>query len=119
MLRRPFDTPRLRGLCAVFTLLPTLTVAAEEPVPELPTITIRGVMPEDPRLTPGAASVLKADQIETLRPYSLHDAFDFVPGVRTIDDDVLGRRAGIGIRGAPSRRSRKVLLLEDGTPINL
>jgi len=41
-----------------------------------------------------------------------------VPGVRTIDDDTAGRRSGIGIRGAPPRRSRKTLLLEDGTPIN-
>jgi Fe(3+) dicitrate transport protein len=56
--------------------------------------------------------------MERLRPYTLHDAFDFVPGVRTIDDDALGRRSGIGIRGAPPRRSRKTLLLEDGTPIN-
>lgn len=46
------------------------------------------------------------------------DALDFAPGVHTIYDDVLGRRSGIGIRGAPSRRSRKVLLLEDGVPIN-
>src|SRR5690606_10021086 len=43
---------------------------------------------------------------------------DFVPGVRTINDDALGRRSAIGIRGAPPRRSRKTLLLEDGTPIN-
>jgi len=67
---------------------------------------------------PGAATVFTADEIEELRPYTLHDAFDFVPGVRTIDDDVLGRRSGIGIRGAQPRRSRKVLLLEDGVPIN-
>ncbi len=31
---------------------------------------------------------------------------------------MLGRRAGIGFHGAPARRSRKTLLLEDGVPIN-
>jgi len=109
---------RLCGLLATIVVAPTALAVDDDTTANIPNITIRGVMPEDPRLTPGAASVLKAETIETLRPYSLHDAFNFVPGVRTIDDDVLGRRAGIGIRGAPSRRSRKTLLLEDGTPIN-
>ena len=84
----------------------------------LPNITVYGIVPEDINNTPGAATRLTGEQIEAFRPYTLHDALDFSPGVRTIDDDVLGRRSGIGIRGAPSRRSRKTLLLEDGAPIN-
>ncbi|MEX2469279.1 MAG: TonB-dependent receptor, partial [Pseudohongiellaceae bacterium] len=60
----------------------------------------------------------RAEEIAAWRPYTLHDALSFIPGVRTIDDDVLGRRSAIGVRGAPPRRSRKTLLLEDGTPIN-
>jgi Fe(3+) dicitrate transport protein len=72
----------------------------------------------DGRDTPGAASVLTEQAIRALRPHTLHDALRFVPGVRALDDDVLGRRAGIAIRGAPTRRSRKTLLLEDGIPIN-
>ncbi len=86
--------------------------------PGITTIDVRGILPSQLRFAPGAASSLSAQEIATLRPFTLHDAFDFIPGVRTIDDDVLGRRSGIGIRAAPSRRSRKVLLLEDGTPIN-
>lgn len=84
----------------------------------LPNITVYGIVPEDINNTPGAATRLTDEQMEAFRPYTLHDALDFTPGVRTIDDDVLGRRSGIGIRGAPSRRSRKTLLLEDGAPIN-
>lgn len=84
----------------------------------LPSIDIRVLVPEDIRYAPGAATKLTADEITELRPYTLHDALDAVPGVRTIDDDALGLRSGIGIRGAPPRRSRKTLLLEDGTPIN-
>ncbi|MEP4393632.1 TonB-dependent receptor plug domain-containing protein, partial [Marinobacter sp.] len=79
---------------------------------------VRSLVPTSVEGMPGAASVLTRDQIDVYKPYTLHDALDFVPGVRTIDDDVLGRRSGIGVRGAPPRRSRKVLLLEDGTPIN-
>ncbi len=84
----------------------------------IPNIDIRGVLPADARYAPGAVGLLTSEEMESLRPYTLHDAFDFIPGVRTVDDDALGRRSAIGIRGASPRRSRKTLLLEDGTPIN-
>ncbi len=109
----------------VAAALPAMTQAQEEAsqnaerVDEsLPTILIREIIPSNLDNTPGAAARLTSEQLRTLRPYTLHDAFDFLPGLRTIDDDVLGRRSAIGIRGAPSRRSRKTLLMEDGTPIN-
>jgi Fe(3+) dicitrate transport protein len=108
----------MTGLCLVSCVLES--ARAVEPISNMaiPTIEVREVLPADPDYAPGAASRLTAEEIEELRPYSLHDALDFIPGVRTIDDDALGRRAGIGVRGAPPRRSRKTLLLEDGTPIN-
>lgn len=102
-----------------------LTVAAAAGAAEardsedsLATVEVWGVVPADSREAPGAASELTAEDIEKLRPYTLHDALRFVPGVRALDDDILGRRSGIGVRAAPTRRSRQVLLLEDGTPIN-
>lgn len=110
---------RIHGLTLL--MLVSATAAAAPSVERrhtLPTVEVIGILPEDLRYTPGAASVLAADEIATFRPYTLHDALDFLPGVRTIDDDVLGRRSGIGIRGAPSRRSRKTLLLEDGVAVN-
>jgi len=81
-------------------------------------VDVEEVVPDEVQRTPGAVAVLTSDDLLAFRPYTLHDAFLFTAGVRTIDDDVLGRRSGIGIRGAPSRRSRKTMLLEDGTPIN-
>lgn len=90
----------------------------ERPVRTVPSIRVDATLPEDIRRTPGAAATLSHREIDDLRPYTLHDAFGFVAGVRTIYDDVLGRRSGIGIRGAPTRRSRKTLLLEDGVPVN-
>ncbi|MCS3902864.1 Fe(3+) dicitrate transport protein [Methylohalomonas lacus] len=90
----------------------------DETIRNLPSIDVQEILPSEVRFAPGAASILTDEEIDTYRPYTLHDALDFVPGVRTIDDDVYGRRSGIGIRGAPSRRSRKTLLMEDGTPIN-
>jgi Fe(3+) dicitrate transport protein len=94
-------------------------VAQSAPVaPAPPVIDVEVTVPGNVADTVGSAAVLTAEQLRTLRPFSLHDALRFVPGVRTLDDDVLGRRAGIAVRGAPSRRSRKTLLLEDGVPIN-
>lgn len=68
--------------------------------------------------TAGAARQLTGETLEQLKPVTLQEALRSVPGLRIIDDDIAGRRSGIGLRGAPSRRSRKVLLLEDGVPIN-
>lgn len=92
--------------------------ASDPPVVELPPVNVEGSLPDHIDETPGAAARLSAEQIDALRPYTLHDALDFIPGLRHIDDDALGRRSSIGVRGAPSRRSRKTLLLEDGVPIN-
>lgn len=81
-------------------------------------IDVRSLRPEGVEGTPGAAGTLRAPDIRHYRPDSVHEALGWLPGVRTIDDDALGRRAGIGVRGSPPRRSRRVLLLEDGVPIN-
>jgi Fe(3+) dicitrate transport protein len=118
---RPGRALRVAGITALFGVK-TLSAQVAEPtdtVPiPLPPIQVRVVLGDDVRHTPGAASTLTRIEIQRLRPYTLHDLFDFVPGVRTIDDDALGLRSGIGVRGAPPRRSRKTLLLEDGSPIN-
>lgn len=79
---------------------------------------VAGLLPDRLALTPGAGSVLLSDEIDRLRPANLHEATILVPGLRAIDDDASGRRAGIGLRAAPARRSRKVLLLEDNIPVN-
>lgn len=81
-------------------------------------VEVEEVVPHEIRDTPGAVTVLTEQDLRAFRPYTLHDVFTFAPGVRTIDDDALGRRSGIGVRAAPPRRSRKTLLLENGTPIN-
>lgn len=61
--------------------------------------------------------VTQTDQA-TQRPLEVHRAFGNVPGVATVNDDGQARHGGIGIRGAPARRSRKTLILEDGQGIN-
>jgi Fe(3+) dicitrate transport protein len=105
---------------AAIIALSTGAAAAQEPGPPVIAIwvDVEEVLPSDATTTPGAHAVFTDADRQALRPSTLHDALAFTPGVRTIDDDVLGRRSGIAVRGAPARRSRKTLLLEDGTPIN-
>lgn len=112
-------------LAAFLALLLPAAASARQPPPARPDtvvriapLQVRALLADEISRTPGAAAILSADAIRALRPFTLHDALVHVAGVRTIDDDLLGRRAGIGIRGAPPRRSRKTLLLEDGSPIN-
>lgn len=103
------------GVSSVLLSLAVLPAHAEA----IPVIDVRGILPDAIDATPGAATSLRREDMEALRAYTLHDLLDAVPGVRTIDDDPLGRRSAIGVRGASPRRSRKTLLLEDGVPINL
>lgn len=117
--RRRSASMLLGGTVAVISAAPGFAQnTTAETIESLPSIDVQATIPDEIRYTPGAASILTAEEIDTFRPYTLHDALDFIPGVRTIDDDVYGRRSGIAVRGAPGRRSRKTLLLEDGVPIN-
>src|SRR5690606_29417265 len=56
--------------------------------------------------------------MEEQRPATNHEALARVPGVVTVTDDGFARHSGIGMRGSAFRRSRKVLVMEDGVPIN-
>ena len=102
MSSRPY--PTLLQL-SLMMCMPAIALAQQDPAPlELPSLDVRSMVPESIQGTPGAANLLSRETVDTYKPYTLHDAFDFVPGVRTIDDDVLGLRSGIGVRGAPPRR---------------
>ncbi len=66
-----------------------------------------------------AGSRVDTTQIDEFHPRQTNDVLTRVPGVNVINDDGFGRHGGIGIRGSPPRRGRKVLTLEDGQPINM
>ncbi len=66
-----------------------------------------------------AGSRVDSSQLDQFEPRTTNDALTRVPGVNVINDDGFARHGGIGIRGSPPRRGRKVLHLEDGQPINM
>lgn len=77
-----------------------------------------GILPTDLQDFAGSATRITSEQIDQQRPLNNHELLSRVPGVMVIQDDGMGRHANIGIRGSQARRSRKVLVLEDGVPIN-
>ncbi len=79
----------------------------------------RGIVPGNLDRYPGAATRVDNASIDDQRPRTTNDILERVPGVSIVNDDGFARHGGIGIRGSPARRSRKVLVLEDGFPVNM
>ncbi len=66
---------------------------------------------------PGSAEVLSGEVLTESRVFTVNEAMRKVPGVFARDEEGLGLRPNLGIRGLNPTRSSKVLLLEDGIPI--
>ncbi len=66
---------------------------------------------------PGAAHVVGAAELERYGYTDIHRVLRRVPGLNIQEEDGLGLRPNIGIRGTGVERSQKILLLEDGVPI--
>lgn len=81
-------------------------------------VNAQSIMPGDLQNAQGSASRVSTTDIEEQRPATNHEALARVPGVVTVNDDGFARHSGVGVRGSPFRRSRKVLMMEDGVPIN-
>ncbi|WP_295556547.1 TonB-dependent receptor [uncultured Hyphomicrobium sp.] len=81
-------------------------------------VNARQALPDDLQNYPAAGTRVTTEDMELQRPANNHEALARVPGVVTIPDDGAGRHSGIGMRGSAARRSRKVLVMEDGIPIN-
>jgi Fe(3+) dicitrate transport protein len=87
--------------------------------PQSPINPVSGIAPADLQDFSSAASRVTRQQINEQDPLTTNDILTRVPGVNIVADDGLARHGGIGVRGSPPRRSRKVLVMEDGRPINM
>lgn len=68
---------------------------------------------------PGSGRVITKESLEQNHRLTVNEALREVPGVNVRDEDGLGIRPNIGIRGLDPTRSRKVHIMEDGVPIML
>ncbi|MCB0457544.1 MAG: TonB-dependent receptor plug domain-containing protein, partial [Flavobacteriaceae bacterium] len=55
-------------------------------------------------------------QLKNINPLNTEEVLKMVPGINIVGDMGLSNRPNISIRGSWGRRSKKVLLMEDGTP---
>ena len=66
----------------------------------------------------GAATSINAQDLEIIKPMGTQEILERVPGINGFSDDGIGNsRINVGIRGINPRRSSRVLILEDGIPI--
>jgi Fe(3+) dicitrate transport protein len=66
---------------------------------------------------PGAADRLERADLDAAHVLSVNEALRKIPGVYARDEEGLGLRPNIGLRGLNPTRSAKILLLEDGLPL--
>ncbi len=67
---------------------------------------------------PGSAAVIDARTLEESRVFNVNEALRKVAGVHVREEEGVGLRPNIGIRGLNPTRSTKTLLLEDGLPLS-
>jgi Fe(3+) dicitrate transport protein len=68
------------------------------------------------RRVPGSFDLLTREMLDSAHVFTTSEALRKVPGVTVRDEEGVGLRPNIGIRGLNPTRSSKVLLLEDGVP---
>ena len=79
---------------------------------------ILGQSPLVNRKRTGTVSKLPPRTVELIRPVGTQELLELLPGINGYADDGFGNsRLSIGIRGLNPRRSSRVLILEDGVPI--
>lgn len=67
---------------------------------------------------PGASSIMDKQRIKLVNPIGTQEMLEYIPGINGFSDDGIGNsRISIGIRGLNPRRSSRVLIMEDGVPI--
>lgn len=84
----------------------------------LPRVDVIGTGAASVLNAPGSAFVIDGRTLEESRVFNVNEALRKVPGVNVRDEEGVGLRPNIGIRGMNPTRSTKTLLLEDGLPLS-
>jgi len=68
---------------------------------------------------PGSAAVVSAHELALRQPISANEVLRNVLGVHVQEEEGVGLRSNVGVRGLDPDRSRTLLVLEDGVPVAL
>ena len=103
----------------VFLILySTTSFAQDEETIILPDIEIQSSIGDRTRLTPGSTNYVGRESMDRSRGLTVGETLEEIPGVISEIDDGDTRKANFGVRGAHSRRSRKISVYEDYNPLN-
>jgi len=96
-----------------------LDIVFEEDLLQIPPVTV--IANKDRLLSnvPGSVTFMEEKELQRIQPISGNEVFRRIPGLNVVDEEGLGMRVNIGVRGLDPDRSRSVLMLEDGVPIAL
>jgi len=86
---------------------------------EFPQISVIGIGKMSLQRIPGSGTLISSARLLNTKPLSGNEILRQVPGVHVQEEEGLGLRANISIRGLNPDRSRTVLMLEDGVPVAL
>lgn len=86
---------------------------------EFPQIDILGKSDNLFSRLPGSVAKISADELTVAKPVSSSEVLRNVTGVNIADEDGMGLRLNLGMRGLDPDRSRNSLVLEDGVPVAL
>ena len=84
--------------------------------PEIEEVVVIGSRAEAD-IVPGSGTVVDQEALERFDYVDLNQVLSAVPGVYLREEDGLGLRPNIGIRGAAPERSQKIAMMEDGVLI--
>ena len=85
---------------------------------QLAPIEIIGESSRQHRKLTGTMSMLESDTVDLIKPIGTQELLELIPGINGYADDGFGNsRLSVSIRGLNPRRSARVLILEDGVPI--
>lgn len=68
---------------------------------------------------PGSVSSIDIVKLNAIQPFTMNEILRKIPGVHVADEEGVGMRLNIGIRGMDPDRSRGVHMMEDGIPVAL
>ena len=108
------------AVLAVLTTSPAMAAVEESSTTEpasLPSVKVVGTQEKSLKKVAGTATVINQKIIDTTHPMSVNEVLRKVTGVHARDEEGLGLRPNIGIRGLNPTRSTKTTLLEDGLPL--
>ncbi len=95
-----------------------LATPGEKPI-RIPLTEVIGTSPDALEHIPGSGRVITQERIFKNHRLTINETLREVPGVNVRDEEGLGIRPNIGIRGLNPTRSRSVHIMEDGVPIML